>query len=178
MNFVQPIRDRKKIAQIKSLLRGQRRYRDLLLFVVGVNTALRISDLLTLHIGHFIDEQQRPRQRFTIHEQKRGKRLEVVINQSIQEAFDEFLEEYHGIANDPNHFVFFNIKDKTIPPQSIVFMPGTSSTRFVKMSDYGETSVHIVYEKLGGIMPACKVLTWHSSCTSSITQIYLLPNVI
>ena len=35
MNFVEPIRDRKKIAQIKNLLRGQRRYRDLLLFVVG-----------------------------------------------------------------------------------------------------------------------------------------------
>ena len=48
MNFVEPIRDRKKIAQIKNLLRGQERYRDLLLFVVGINTALRISDLLEL----------------------------------------------------------------------------------------------------------------------------------
>ena len=46
MNFVEPIRDRKKIAQIKNQLRGQRRYRDLLLLVVGINTALRISDLL------------------------------------------------------------------------------------------------------------------------------------
>jgi hypothetical protein len=48
MNFVEPIRDRKKIAQIKNQLRGQGRYRDLLLFVVGINTALRISDLLEL----------------------------------------------------------------------------------------------------------------------------------
>jgi hypothetical protein len=46
MNFVEPIRDRMKIAQIKNLLRGQGRFRDLLLFTVGVNTALRISDLL------------------------------------------------------------------------------------------------------------------------------------
>jgi len=46
MNFVEPIRDRKKITQIKNLLRGQYRYRDLLLFVLGINTALRISDLL------------------------------------------------------------------------------------------------------------------------------------
>ncbi|MFC1936158.1 hypothetical protein ACFLYP_00680 [Chloroflexota bacterium] len=38
MNFVEPIRDRKKIAQIKNQLRGQRRYRDLLLFVVGMET--------------------------------------------------------------------------------------------------------------------------------------------
>ena len=48
MNFVEPIRDRKKIAQIKNQLRGQQRYRDLLLFVVGINTTLRISDLLEL----------------------------------------------------------------------------------------------------------------------------------
>ena len=32
MNFVEPIRDRKKIAQIKNLLRRQLRYRDLLLW--------------------------------------------------------------------------------------------------------------------------------------------------
>jgi len=56
MNFVEPIRDRKKIAQIKNILRGQDRLRDLLLFVVGINTALRISDLLQLRIGDFLDD--------------------------------------------------------------------------------------------------------------------------
>jgi len=53
MNFVEPIRDRKKIAQIKNLLRGQGRFRDLLLFTVGVNTALRISDLLNCRLVSF-----------------------------------------------------------------------------------------------------------------------------
>jgi integrase len=61
MNFVEPIRDRKKIAQMKNQLRGQQRYRDLLLLVVGINTALRISDLLQLRIGHFIDDHKRIR---------------------------------------------------------------------------------------------------------------------
>ena len=79
MNFVEPIRDRKKIAQIKNQLRGQWRYRDLMLFVVGINTALRISDLLELRIVHFLDDQQRIRRRFWIKEQKRGKRQEVVF---------------------------------------------------------------------------------------------------
>jgi hypothetical protein len=46
INFAELIRDRKKVAQVKNLLRGKRRYRDLLLFTVGINTALRISDLL------------------------------------------------------------------------------------------------------------------------------------
>ncbi|HUM68449.1 MAG TPA: tyrosine-type recombinase/integrase [Chloroflexota bacterium] len=108
MNFVEPIRDRNKIAQIKNLLRGQKRFRDLLLFVVGINTALRISDLLELRVEHFLDDHQRIRQRFWIKERKRGKRQEVVVNDSIRETLEEYLAEYPAIASDYEHFIFFN----------------------------------------------------------------------
>ncbi len=110
MNFVEPIRDRKKITQIKNLLRGQECYRDLLLFVVGINTALRISDLLELQVGHFVDEQGHIRQRFWIKEKKRGKRQEVVINESIREVLKEYLAAYPGIGEKPQNFLFFNPK--------------------------------------------------------------------
>ena len=110
MNFVEPIRDRKKIAQIKNLLRGQKRFRVLLLFVVGINTALRISDLLQLQINHFLDEQGRIRHRFWIKERKRGKRHEVVINASIRETLGEYLGAYPGVRENSNNFVFFNSK--------------------------------------------------------------------
>jgi integrase len=106
MNFVEPIRDRKKIAQIKNLLRGQKRFRDLLLFVMGINTALRISDLLQLQIGHFLDEQKRVKNRFWIKERKRGKRHEIVINTSIREALDEYLVTFPDIGDDSNNFDF------------------------------------------------------------------------
>jgi len=110
MNFVEPIRDRKKIAQIKNLLRGQERFRDLLLFVVGINTALRISDLLELKVEHFLDEQGHVRQRFWIKEKKRGKRQEVVINESIREILAKYLAAYPGIGEKQENFVFFNPK--------------------------------------------------------------------
>jgi integrase len=110
MNFVEPIRDRKKIAQIKNLLRGQKRFRDLLLFVMGINTALRISDLLQLQISHFLDEQKRIKRRFWIKERKRGKRQEVAINASIREAFGEYLVAFPDIGEDRNNFLFFNSK--------------------------------------------------------------------
>ena len=110
MNFVEPIRDRKKIAQIKNQLRGQRRFRDLLLFVMGINTALRISDLLNLRVEHFLDEHQRIRRRFWIKERKRGKRHEVVINTSIREALDEYWVSFSDIRGDKNNYVFFNSK--------------------------------------------------------------------
>jgi len=111
MNFVEPIRDRKKIAQIKNLLRGEGRFRDLLLFTIGINTALRVSDLLRLRVSHFVDDRQSIKSRFQIKERKRGKRHEVFINASIREIFEEYLAAYPKIASDPQHFLFFNTKD-------------------------------------------------------------------
>jgi hypothetical protein len=110
MNFVEPIRDRKKIAQIKNLLRGEARFRDLLLFVVGINTALRISDLLELQVGHFLDDQQHIKPRFWIKEQKRGKRQEVVVNASIRETLEEYFSAYPELISDQNNFIIFNTK--------------------------------------------------------------------
>lgn len=110
MNFVQPIRDPKKIAQIKNLLRGEKRYRDLLLFTVGINSALRISDLLQLRIDHFIDEAGVNRTTFTIEEQKRGKRNTITINKSMTDALEEYRAAYPDIEADGMHFVFFNTR--------------------------------------------------------------------
>jgi len=110
MNFVEPIRDKKKIAQIKNLLRGQMKFRDLLLFVIGINTALRISDILQLQVGHFLDEKNKVRNRFWIKEKKRNKRQEVVINTSMREALIEYFSAYSQIKEDKSNYVFFNPK--------------------------------------------------------------------
>jgi len=108
MKFVEPIRDRKKISQIKNVLREQSRYRDLLLFVVGINTALQISDLLKLQANQLIDEDGRIKNRFWIKEQKRGKRHEIAVNQNIQEALAEYLDAYPFILKDTQSYLFFN----------------------------------------------------------------------
>ncbi len=108
MDFVEPIRDRKKIAQIKHLLEGAGRYRDLLLFVVGINTALRVSDLLTLRIGDMVDTQGNVRERFVIREEKRNKRNVVTINDSIRAALTGYLDAYQGIQKEPANYLFFS----------------------------------------------------------------------
>ncbi len=110
MNFVEPIRDKKKIAQIKNRLRGQRRYRDLLFFTIGINTALRVSDLLALRIGEFVDARGKLQSRFWIREEKRGKRSEIVINDAIREALSEYLTAYPTVTENPQHYLFFNTK--------------------------------------------------------------------
>src|SRR5712664_3989737 len=110
MNFVDPIRDTKKIAQIKNLLKGQERYRDLLLFVVGINSALRISDLLQLRVGDFFDEEGTIRQQFSIREEKRDKRNVVVINASMRDALEKYQAAYPYAGDKPGHYVFFSSK--------------------------------------------------------------------
>jgi integrase len=49
MNEVQPIREMEQIEKMKSFLM-ERSYRDWFLFVMGINTGLRISDLLQLKV--------------------------------------------------------------------------------------------------------------------------------
>lgn len=110
MDFVEPIRDKKKIAQIKNTLRGEGRFRDLLLFVVGINSALRVSDLLQLRVGHFLDEYGGVRESFVIREEKRGKRQEVVVNQSIRETLAEYRAAYPNVEENLDHHVFFNTR--------------------------------------------------------------------
>lgn len=50
MNFFQPIRDPEQIQQIKEYLK-EKNERNYILFVMGGNTGLRISDILKLKIG-------------------------------------------------------------------------------------------------------------------------------
>lgn len=160
MNFVEPVRDCKKIAQIKNMLRGERRFRDLLLFTVWINTALRVSDLLCLRIGHFMDDRQAIRKHFQIKEQKRGKRHEVSINASIRETFWEYLAAYPNIVSDPQHFLFFNTKtdDFTEPiGRGQTWKVITAICRQVGLR--GNFGTHRL-RKTWGIMLACKGSTW------------------
>lgn len=48
MNYVEPIRDIKKIDKMKKLMRKENAIRELTLFELGIKTGLRISDILAL----------------------------------------------------------------------------------------------------------------------------------
>lgn len=69
MEFVQPIRELGKLEAMKRLLKGSN-LRDYCLFTLGVNSGLRIGDLLRLAVGDVLDERGRPKDRITLREQK------------------------------------------------------------------------------------------------------------
>lgn len=84
MNTVQPIREREKINEMKHYLK-QRSDRDHLLFVMGINLGLRISDLLRLIAAGVAKDFH------TLKEHKTGKTRRVYFNETLR---------YIGISQD------------------------------------------------------------------------------
>jgi integrase len=81
---VEPIRDIKKIEEIKRRLIEEERYRDWLMIVLGLNFALRISDLLQLKIQDVYDCNMTPKFRLIIREKKTGKENVIAITPTVR----------------------------------------------------------------------------------------------
>ena len=80
----------------------------MLLFVIGINTALRISDRIQLQLSQFLGEAGKIKSKLWIKERKRGKRHEIAINQSMKAALSEYMEAYPFRAKASEYFFFFN----------------------------------------------------------------------
>jgi integrase len=100
MNTVEPIRDIKKIAAIKNMLKAKKNPRDFLLFTMGINSALRISDLLKLQIGDVLDKRGDIREHLYLRVKKTGKELTPKINKSMREALEFYFSKLGPIDYD------------------------------------------------------------------------------
>ena len=106
---VDPIIDLRHVRSIKRLLADSPR--DKLLFVMGVNSGLRVQDLLALRVGDVRDLKLGDR--IPIREKKTGKPNVLIANKEIVAG----LEEYLGTAEaaDVTHFLFKSRKGKNYP---------------------------------------------------------------
>ena len=86
MKKVEPIREKQKIEAMKNeLLKSG--YRDFLLFVTGINTGLRISDLLDLKV-----KDVRNKTHIEINEKKTDKTKKFLMNNRLKEKLDSYIE--------------------------------------------------------------------------------------
>jgi integrase len=106
---VEPIRNEKDIKRIKSNLQGNKR--DYLLFVLGINNGLRGSDLLSLKVGQLRSLQVGEYANIT--EQKTGKTNIVMMNKTVKDALQSFLNENEGI--DDGSYLFPSRKGDNKP---------------------------------------------------------------
>ncbi len=84
---VDPIRNKKEIERIKRYLKSHEDRRLYPMFMIGLNTGLRISDILPLKVkdveGSYI----------YVKEKKTGKYNKIIINNSLRNCLDDYIED-------------------------------------------------------------------------------------
>lgn len=180
MNSAQPIKKTKDLEKFKRYYKEIKpNHRNELLIILGLNTALRISDILTLKWKYIYDfERKDYKNHIIITEQKTGKMSQIYINSNVLNAlkdYKEYLEQRNQII-DSNTYLF-NHSNKNVP------ITRSQAFRIVKeAADYysisGIISCHSLRKTFGyhawkqGVSPALLVTIFNHS-SFNITKRYL-----
>lgn len=119
MKTAQPIRNEKELSLFKEYYRtthpNQRNY---LLMITGLNTALRISDILKLRWGDVYDfGLQRYREHLCVMEQKTEKESLIYMNRNLRDALAEYRSclDKNGRTVEGETYLFESSKKKGSP---------------------------------------------------------------
>lgn len=99
----EPIKSMDDIVRISRYLIDSGRYRDNMLFILGINFGLRVSDLRELRFSNLIDDNLTFRDRFAVFEKKtrntrkRKKNRYITINNAVIDAVTLYLENTEGV---------------------------------------------------------------------------------
>ena len=109
-NTTRPIKDRKDVERLKDYYKLVKpNARNYALIVVGLNTALRISDILSLKWRTVYDFKEGGlRDRFELRERKTGKRQSIPLNDSVKEALGKLFGSLGRVQ--PDDWVFASQK--------------------------------------------------------------------
>lgn len=100
----QPIKNLDDINRISRFLLDNGRYRDYMLFIVGINFGLRASDLLSLRFSNLITDDLVFRDTFPVFEKKtrrtRKRKMNryITINDAVVEAVTVYLEHTPNVS--------------------------------------------------------------------------------
>lgn len=109
---VSALKDKKQIDKMKKILKSNN-IRDYLLFVMGINVGLRISDLLKLRICDVV-ENEKVKNQVTVLEGKTKKTRVFTINKSTATAIKEYLYTLNN-TYDPQWYLFKSRKGDNKP---------------------------------------------------------------
>ena len=180
MNLAQPIKEVTDLVNFKDYYRRTKpNARNELLIVLGLNTALRISDILSLTWNDVYNfENNAYRNHITLTEQKTGKMSQIYLNSNVTSNLKKYKEH-------------LNSKNKTIEMDTYLFnhsnknesITRTQAFRIIKeAADYnhisGVISCHSLRKTFGyhawkqGVTPALLVTVFNHS-SFDITKRYL-----
>lgn len=99
MNTVEPIRNKKTLNKIKEILSKNKR--DFLIFSVGTNCGLRISDILALNVKDVRDKNH-----IDIIEKKTKKAKKIPVNETLKSLIEDFIKNRN--ENEPLFLSYLN----------------------------------------------------------------------
>lgn len=111
MNFVEPIRSKTKILAIKNNLREEKSPRNYLLFILGINSALRGSDLLRLRAKDLLDSEGEIKEYLYVKESKTKREAKIYVNEPIKGALNFYILKERGL--DPDDFLFYSFRNRS-----------------------------------------------------------------
>ncbi len=118
MNEVEPIRDLNSVRRIKGNLKEHKNPRDLLLFVLGINTGLRISDILPLKLSDVQDKKGDPKDYIYLTEKKTHRQRKIILNSEVKKALQIFFTK--SDIYDLDSYLFTSEKNNKNKPLSKV----------------------------------------------------------
>lgn len=109
MNFVQPIRDKEKLEEMKNELR-KNGTRDYMLFYTGINTGLRISDILRLNRDDIRNKDGSMKSHISIIEKKTKKPKKFPICNGLYNELEKYTKNLR-----PGEYLFKSQKGNNKP---------------------------------------------------------------
>src|SRR5690625_2320334 len=130
MNFVQPIRCPEVLREMKRFLR-EKNERNYILFLVGIYSGLRISDILQLRVS----DAKKPY--FSIREQKTNKQKRIPISPRVKRELDKFIE-----GKEDYEFLFKSREGINKPiGRSMAYKIIREAAEFVSLDEIGTHSL-------------------------------------
>lgn len=139
MSTVEPIRNKADIKKVENILSIQSK-RDLLLFEIGINCGLRISDILRLNVGDVRDKTH-----IQIVEKKTGKFKKFPINSKLKPMIDDFIKGRrnkeplflsiwnHRLDRTTSYYIIHNACEKAGLQESVGTHTINSIIRFINL---------------------------------------------
>ena len=109
MGVVLAIKDMDKVLELLRWYEA-RSDRNALLFRLGINTALRIGDLLKIQYQDIFNKQGEFKEYLQLNETKTGKERKVKLNNQIRPYIQRYCDFYRMRGED---YLFFSIEDPT-----------------------------------------------------------------
>ena len=176
MGKTQPLKETAQITALKEYFLERGEVRNYALIVVGLNTSLRISDILSIQWQDVYNFRTRTyRQHLQVIEKKTGKRNIVAINSAMMEVLEKLKESTDDIT--PEQYLFQSRKGENKPitrNHAFTIIKGASKTLGFEDS----ISCHSLRKTFGyqawkqGVPPALLMSIYNHS-SYEITKCYL-----